>query len=73
MTEYIPIFIMDEDDTPLQESFTLREFLEEIDNHVKNVDGATPDNVYVTINKVDYEDDNVYELSIAEIKFSIKK
>lgn len=73
MSEYIPILIIDEDDTKQNESMSLREFLEEIDAHVKNVNGATLDNVFVKLNTVDYDDDDFYELSIAEISFSVKK
>lgn len=73
MTEYIPILILDEDDTPQNESYSLREFLDEIDRHVKNVNGATLDNVFVKLSRVDYDDDDFYELSMAEISFSVKK
>lgn len=73
MTEYIPILIIDEDDTPQNESMSLREFLEEIDSHVKNIDGATLDNVFVNLKTMDYEDEDFYELTLAEISFSVKK
>lgn len=73
MSEYVPILVIDEDDTPHNESMSLREFLEEIDRHVKNVEGATPDNVFVNIKNVIYDDDDFYELALAEINFSVKK
>jgi hypothetical protein len=73
MTEYIPILIINEDDAPQKESMSLREFLEEIDRHVKNVEGATQDNVFVSLCSVDYDDDYFYEMTIAEIRFSVKK
>lgn len=73
MTKYIPILIMDEDDTPKNYSMSLREFLETIDYHVKNVNGATPDNVFVNLTTVEYENDDFFELAMAEISFSVKK
>jgi hypothetical protein len=73
MSEYIPILIIDQDDTSQNETMTLREFLAEIDFHVNNVEGATLDNVFVKLDTVDYEDEDFYEISIAEIRFSVKK
>lgn len=73
MTEYIPIFVMDEDDTTRSESMSLREFLEEIDNHVKNADGANLDNVFVNVRTAYYEDDEFGEMTMGEISFSVKK
>lgn len=73
MTKYIPILILDEDDTPKNDSVSLRDFLETIDYHVKNVKGATPDNVFVHLKTVEYEDDDFFELAMAEISFSVKK
>jgi len=73
MSRYIPILIIDEDDTMQHESMSLREFLEEIDSHVKNVDGATPDNVFVNLKTVEYEDDDFFELVMSQISFSVKK
>lgn len=73
MTQYIPILILDEDDTTGRESMSLREFLEEIDSHVKNVEGATIDNVFVNLITTDYLDDEFFELSLAELTFSVKK
>lgn len=70
---YIPILIIDEDDTMQHESMSLREFLAEIDFHVNNVDGATLDNVFVNLRTVEYEDEDFHELTMAEINFSFKK
>lgn len=73
MSEYVPLLILDDEDTPQNESMSLREFLTEIDLHVNNVNGATPDNVFVNLKITDYDDDEFYELSFAELIFSMKK
>lgn len=71
--KYIPILILDQDDTPLNDSMSLHEFLEEIHRHVANVDGATLDNVFVTLHTVEYEDENFYDSTFAEIQFSMRR
>lgn len=75
MTEYIPILILDEDDTPKNDSMTLKEFLEIIDRHTKNVIGANPENIYVTVKAQEYEDYDTTDgfIYIGEISFSVKR
>lgn len=73
MSEYIPILIIDEDDTTQVESMSLREFLAEIDAHVNNVEKATLDNTFINLRTAMYEDDEFGELSMAEIRFLVKK
>lgn len=75
MTEYIPILILDEDDTPKNDSMTLKEFLEIIDQYTKNIKDANPENIYVTIKANEYEDFGGVDpfIYIGEIAFSVKK
>lgn len=73
MTKFIPILILDEDDTKTSKSFSVRDLLEEIDFHINNVDGATYDNIYLNITTHEYETDDGWDEMIGEVQFSIEK
>lgn len=72
MNKYIPILILDNDDTPTSEAMSLTEFIAIIDQHVKNCN-ANPDEVYVTLNAQIFEDEDFFEEAFAEIQFSVRK
>lgn len=70
--QYIPVLILDEDDTPFKTSMSLKSFLEEIENHTKNI-RADPEDFFVQIGLEEYEDDYGHMMPIGQISFYVKK
>lgn len=69
---YIPVLILDEDETPNHDSMTLKSFLEIIDFHIKNR-GVKPEEVFVKISSTTYEDDSSGDIAFGQIEFFEKR
>lgn len=66
------ILILDSDDMNTEDGLSLKEFIEIINQHVANVN-VNPDEVFVKLRIVDYEDDDFFECSVPEILFLARK
>lgn len=72
MTQYIPILIMDEDDTSNHGALTLQEFLDVIEEHRSNA-GVDPEDVFVKITTEEYDDEELGLTEMGTIEFLVKK
>lgn len=72
MTKYVPILIMDEDDTPSNNLMSLNDFLKDINFHVEAINAKLED-VFVKITTEDYEDFTGGNHSMGTIEFLVKK
>lgn len=68
MIKYIPIFVIDEDDIDSAEAYSVNDLLTDINFHLNNVKGATLDNTFVKLHGVVYDDDGMYESTIATLE-----
>lgn len=70
--QYIPVLILDEDETPNHDSMTLKSFLEIIDFHINNR-GVKPEEVFVKISTENYKDDAGFDIPLGQIEFFEKR
>ena len=68
MVKYVPIFVIDEDDTVSAEQYSVNDLLTDINFHLNNVKGATLDNTFVKIHGIDYDDDGFYDSTVATLE-----
>lgn len=68
MSKFEPFLVIDEDDT--DDRYTLKDLLDDLKERMEGVD---PEDVIVKLTQVDYEDDGFFEVSMAELRFLVKK